>query len=161
MVYPTGFNVSTFSGSDGSVKTEGNGGTAPYTYLWSNGNSGPELQNVPAGQYTVTITDNNGCIDTASVVLAEPAVLELPTGYSPNDDGKNDLFVVHGINAYPNNQLVVFNRWGNEVYSADGYSNTWNGKNKDGKDLPAGTYFVVLTINGGAITRNGYVDLRR
>jgi gliding motility-associated-like protein len=161
MVYPTGFNVSTFSGSDGAVKTDATGGTAPYTYLWSNGNSGPELQNAPAGQYTVTVTDNNGCIDTASVVLAEPNVLELPTGYSPNNDGKNDFFVIHGINAYPNNNFVVFNRWGNEVYSADGYHNTWNGKNKDGKDLPDGTYFVVLTINGGAITRNGYVDLRR
>jgi gliding motility-associated-like protein len=161
MVYPTGFNVSTYNGSDGTVKTEASGGTAPYTYLWSNGNSGAELVDVPAGEYTVTVTDNNGCIDTASVILVEPNVLELPTGYSPNDDGKNDLFVIHGIKAYPNNHFVVFNRWGNEVYSADGYHNTWNGKNKDGKDLPDGTYFVVLTVNGGAITRKGYVDLRR
>jgi gliding motility-associated-like protein len=109
----------------------------------------------------VTVTDENGCIDTASITLKEPDVLEMPTAFSPNGDGKNDFFVIHGINGYPNNQFVVFNRWGNEVYSAEGYNNTWNGTNKQGQDLPDGTYFVVLTINGGAITRNGYVDLRR
>jgi gliding motility-associated-like protein len=160
-IYPSGFNISGNGASDGSVKTEVAGGMATYTYLWSNGTSSHDLVDVPAGEYTVTVTDEHGCLDTASVTLKGPDVLELPTGFSPNGDGRNDLFVIHGINAYPNNQLVIFNRWGNEVYSADGYNNTWNGKNKEGKDLPDGTYFVVLTINGGAITRNGYVDLRR
>lgn len=161
MVYPTGFNVSGYGASDGQVKAEVGGGTPAYTYLWSTGGTDAILDKVPAGTYSVIVTDQNGCMDTASVVLVQPVVLELPTGYSPNGDGKNDYFVIHGIEAYPNNQLVIFNRWGNEVYSAESYNNQWNGKNKDGKDLPDGTYFVMLSINGGAITRTGYVDLRR
>ena len=94
-------------------------------------------------------------------MLTEPMVLEMPTGYSPNGDGLNDFFVVHGIDAYPNNNLSIFNRWGNLVFVADGYHNIWNGQNNSGQPLPDGTYFAVLTINGGEIVLKGYVDMRR
>ena len=59
--------------SSGAATTTNTGATAPITYLWSNGSTNDSLVNVPAGTYTVTLTDANGCTDTASVVIDEPA----------------------------------------------------------------------------------------
>ncbi|UTW67775.1 T9SS type A sorting domain-containing protein [bacterium SCSIO 12643] len=60
--------------SDGDVTASGTYGTSPYTYAWSNGTTANIAHDVPAGTYTVTITDANGCSDTASAVVTEPAV---------------------------------------------------------------------------------------
>jgi gliding motility-associated-like protein len=160
-IFPNGYNISINNGADGSVSADVSGGTGPYTYQWSNESMAPALQNLRAGTYSLLVTDVNGCTATAKTLLDDPGPLELPTGYSPNGDGRNDYFVIHGIDAYPNNRLIIYNRWGNEVFTADNYHNTWNGRNLEGKDLPDGTYFVVLIINGGSLTKNGYVDLRR
>jgi gliding motility-associated-like protein len=159
--YANGYNLSAFGSNDGSVRAEVTGGTVPYTYLWSNSSTSSSITNMPAGDYSVVVTDNNGCVADAMIALKEAMVLDLPTGYSPNGDGLNDFFVIHGIDNYPDNKLTVFNRWGDEVYAAYNYHNTWNGQNNNGGDLPDGTYFIILKINGGSITRNGYVDLRR
>ena len=86
----------------------------------------------------------------------------MPEGISPNDDGKNDYFVVHGLDIYPDNELIIYNRWGNIVFNQTGYDNTWNGNNNGGEPLPDGTYFVILKINTPEeIILKGYVDLRR
>jgi gliding motility-associated-like protein len=89
--------------------------------------------------------------------------LELPTGFTPNSDNYNDDYDIHGIENYPLNTFVVFNRWGNEVYKKENYVNhDWKGDNKNGKSLPDGTYYVILLINDGSnTTKNTYVDLRR
>ena len=76
-------------------------------------------------------------------------------------DGSNDLFIVHGLDAYPTNTFTVLNRWGSVVYDRFNYTNDWAGENSTGDQLPNGTYFVILTINQGARTLQGYVDLRR
>jgi hypothetical protein len=55
--------------SDGTIGTNVTGGTAPYTYRWSSGQTTPSLANVGAGTYTVTVTDAKGCTATGSVVL--------------------------------------------------------------------------------------------
>jgi gliding motility-associated-like protein len=103
------------------------------------------------------LRNDDDCIDT----------LELPTGFSPNGDELNPAYVIHGIDKYPYNTFKVFNRWGNEVYSKENYRNLpfnqadWYGQNNDGKDLPEGTYFVILIIKNSDIRKNTYVDLRR
>jgi gliding motility-associated-like protein len=85
----------------------------------------------------------------------------MPQGFSPNDDDKNDLFVVHGIEAYPDNVLTIYNRWGNIVYSKTGYLNEWDGKSNTSEQLPNATYFAILEVNKGKIVLKGYVELRR
>ena len=111
----------------------------------------------------LTISDLNNCTVTASAVLKfGNCVLELPSAFSPNSDGFNDFYVIHGINKYPKNIFKVFNRWGNEVYSKEDYTNVdWYGQNSDGKDLPDGTYFVSFVVKGEDLHRNTFVDLRR
>ena len=88
--------------------------------------------------------------------------LEMPTAYTPNGDGVNDDFDIHGIERYPYNSLSVYNRWGNKVYFADNYVNhQWKGQNTQGEELPDATYFVILVIKDSEIKLHGYVDIRR
>ena len=160
--YPNGFNVTLNGASDGFVDLTVVGGTTPYNFLWSTADTSEDLANAPAGDYFVQVTDSNGCVILLTLKLTEPFVLQMPTGLSPNGDGLNDYFVIHGLESYPDNNLEVYNRWGNLVFSQDNYKNDWTGHSSSGGELPAATYFVVLKINGDkATTLTGYVDLRR
>ena len=158
-----GHNVSYYQGSDGSIDVTVTGGTLPYLYEWSNGQTTEDLSGLPAGTYVVTVTDANGCSYTITLNLDEPLELEMPQGLSPNEDGKNDLFVIHGLEAYPENVFTVFNRWGNKVFEAVNYTNDWNGVcSQTGDLLPDGTYFVILEITTPKeIKLTGYVELRK
>ena len=85
--------------------------------------------------------------------------MQVYTGFSPNGDGVNDVFYIEGLEAYPNAQLTVFNRWGNQVYRSDSYKNDWTGL-WEGKLLPDGTYFYVLDDGEGNLL-SGYVQIHR
>lgn len=154
-------HITFYNGSDGSIDVEVTGGTSPYLYDWSNGSATQDISSLPAGYYELIITDANGCQYTLGDSLTQPYDLEMPTAMSPNGDNKNDYFVVHGLEAYPDNYFVVTNRWGNVVYEKENYSNDWGGLTMDGKELPDGVYYVILTINDGEIELTGYVELRR
>ena len=62
---------------DATASVAQTGGTAPYTYLWSNGSTSPSVGQVSAGNYTVQVTDSNGCSTNTAVILSEPAPLVL------------------------------------------------------------------------------------
>lgn len=171
--YPTvgiDYNISTPGGSDGSILSLiFSGGTGEVTGGWFGPNgfeaTGTGGQNgLVSGTYTVIITDANGCSATQSITLTEPYELELPNGISPNGDGFNDGLIIRGIELFPNNELIVFNRWGNIVYRENNYRNTtpWEGVNQSGVFLPDGTYFVVVQISGNESKElKGYLELRR
>ncbi len=82
---------------------------------------------------------------------------------SPNGDGKNDGFYLRGIENYPDNEVVIFNRWGNEVYRKKGYRNdeawqgTWNNQ-----ALPDGTYFYQIYLNDAKFEKyTGYLQIMK
>ena len=160
-ILDNGHNVSFNTSEDGSIEVEVMGGTLEYEYDWSSGDVLEDLFNVGAGDYIVVITDNQGCEMELAITLTEPMGFDVPTAFSPNGDNSNDNFLIRGIEAYPDNQFKVFNRWGNLVYEKDNYLNEWAGENLNGKQLPDGTYFVTLRVNDGEIDYKGYVDLRR
>jgi gliding motility-associated-like protein len=90
---------------------------------------------------------------------------DYPNLFSPNSDGKSDLFEISGIEDYPNFKLIIVDRWGNEVYN---YSNNgkinpiwWNGY-RNGKPVPTGVYFYTLDFNDG-ITKpiRNFIELIR
>jgi gliding motility-associated-like protein len=159
--YTGGFNISSYQGSNGNIDLTVTGGFIPYVYNWSNLATTEDQMNLLAGNYTVIVTDSAGCSVIGNITLTEPLLLQMPTGFSPNGDGKNDLFVIHGIEIYPDNELVIFNRWGNVVNEFTGYNNNWDGRASNGETLPNGTYFAILSINGEEIVLKGYVDLRK
>ena len=106
-----------------------------------------------------TICNANGC-DSASVrITVQCEALKIHNGFSPNGDGKNDSFVIKGAEGLPGNKLLVYNRWGLQVYSAENYQNDWQGT-WQGTDLTEGTYFYVFDDGRGNLS-SGYVQIHR
>ena len=121
-------------------------------------NEGYCRSNIPDA-FTYTICNDNGC-DTANVrVLVICEALRVHNGFSPNGDGKNDSFVIKGVEDLPGNKLLVFNRWGVEVFKTENYQNDWEGT-WEGKNLSAGTYFYVFDDGQGNVF-SGYVQIHR
>jgi|GEM_PF-460222 len=161
VTYSNGYNLSGHGSNDGSITVTPDGGTAPYSFAWSTGADEASVNGLAAGTYTVTITDANGCSITLSFTLDQPMDVVMPTGFTPNGDGSNDSYVVQGLEAYPDNRIIIYNRWGNVVYDRVRYTNDWSGENQQGEPLPNGTYFVVLTLTPDGAPMQNYVDLRR
>lgn len=72
-----------------------------------------------------------------------------PNVITPNGDGLNEqlIFDLLDISAYPDNDIIIFNRWGNIVFEASPYQNDWGGNGSNGKELPQGTYFYILRLD--------------
>jgi len=110
------------------------------------------------GTYHFIFTNAVGCTDTVAVMV-ESTDMIIPNIFTPNGDGKNDVFEIKGLESFPGSQLLIFNRWGNEVYKADNYLNNW-----DGSGLAEGTYYYILNRRdpSGSITPfKGWVFLKR
>ena len=105
---------------------------------------------------------NNNQITTIDIALMD---LFIPQGFSPNDDGLYDYFIIKGINDRKFN-FTVFNRWGNKVFEQKAHQIVWDGKSnigntKDSRDvLPSGTYYFTLEfLDGTGQTLKGYLSL--
>ncbi len=88
-----------------------------------------------------------------------PCDISFPNSFSPNGDGKNDLFVIH--NLYINSQLVIFDRSGRIVFQSNNYQNDWNGNDMTGNKLPTDTYWYVFTSKYIPNPVKGYIYLKR
>ncbi|RFM32251.1 DUF11 domain-containing protein [Chitinophaga silvisoli] len=97
-------------------------------------------------------SNNSSTVETPAI----SATFFVPNVITPNGDGKNDQFVIKGLDLYPGSKLEIYNRWGNQVYRSDNYNNNWKGEG-----LSAGIYYYVLRINmaGGPQLYKGYVEL--
>ncbi|MEO6306164.1 MAG: gliding motility-associated C-terminal domain-containing protein, partial [Bacteroidia bacterium] len=127
---------------------------------------------------TVLDTSNNGFAwdpdhdgdptnnDTVTVINFPPIDLFIPDGFTPDGDGKNDVFFIKGLNGR-SVKLTVFNRWGNKIYEKSEYDNSWNaypnitnlviGSNK----VPPATYYYIIEfLDGDKETRTGYVVIQ-
>ena len=111
-------------------------------------------------EFTYAICNQVGCDTTQVFVTVLCDELIIFNGFSPNGDGVNDYFTIQGIEAFPNNRLLIFNRWGNEVYNVEGYLNDWDGTWNNRKLLPDGTYFYVLE-DGEGRRYSGYIQIHR
>jgi gliding motility-associated-like protein len=119
----------------------------PTTYL--NPITGPDVtaERVDVTtSYTVTVTDANGCVNTAEVtiIVLDDFNLTVYNAVTPNGDGMNDTWIIENIWAYPDATVIIFNRYGMEVHRETGYNNTWDATYK-GNDLPDGPYYYVIT----------------
>ncbi|RZA00453.1 MAG: DUF11 domain-containing protein [Sphingobacteriaceae bacterium] len=102
------------------------------------------------------IMDNNSATDLKEIFALDTR----PNVITPNGDGKNDTWVIDGLELYPDNYLTIFNRWGNEVYHSNGgYKNDWSGNG-----LKEGTYYYLLKVKdtkGAWSVTKGYITLLR
>jgi large repetitive protein len=119
---------------------------------------------VGSGKGLISVVANSARCSSAPITLeADPARAQGETTianvFSPNGDRVNDTWEVVNIQNYPDNDVVIINRWGNEVYRSKSYHNQW-----DGGQLSAGTYFYVLRMkvcDGSYKTYKGYVMIMR
>ena len=76
--------------------------------------------------------------------------MEIPNTFSPNDDNNNDTWIITGIEAFPNNLVQIYNRWGQSVFQESRYTNqkAWDGT-INGKKANAGVYFYVIDLRDG------------
>ena len=118
--------------------------------------------------FTYEICIGSKC-DTADVIVTiecgtkvDTGQLVIYTGFSPNGDGKNDVFTIKGITnpILAGNILVIYNRWGNEVYKKTDYDNTFDGTWNGGQELPDGTYWYILCLPDKKIKAD-YLQIRR
>ncbi|HPS26904.1 MAG TPA: gliding motility-associated C-terminal domain-containing protein, partial [Bacteroidales bacterium] len=136
------------------------GGTPQYTYQWSNGGSTAGIYDLAAGNYSVTVSDAMGCsMAFNTAITAEPRIeLQVNRGFSPNGDGINDTWVIGNLYLYPENDVVVLNRWGNEIFTQKSYMNDWAGS-----DLLEGTYLYIIKVKmcEEDVVFKGYVTILR
>ncbi|WP_026463392.1 T9SS C-terminal target domain-containing protein [Adhaeribacter aquaticus] len=113
---------------------------------------------------TVTVVANNGtCVSEPTSLTFDPSrsgnQLFFPNAFSPNGDGINDVWKVTNIENFSDNDVVIYNRWGNEVYRKIGYRNEWMAAG-----LEQGTYFYVMRVkdcNQENKVYKGYVTVYR
>lgn len=141
------------------------------SYYWNpTGDTSASIQVEQPGIYSVTVSHAGGCTQSATVEITEQclATIFVPGAFSPNGDGKNDLFYAEGSGLKDFN-MWVFNRWGQPLFETRefGIAGGWNGSFQ-GKPAPAGVYVFRLsyTNNEGTgrkmkISRNGSFYLIR
>ncbi len=99
-------DVSCFGGRNGSIKITAAGGTAPYTYSWSGGQTSKDINDLTAGIYTITITDSKGCVFTEPISIRQPAAplrisfIKSDATCFGNQDGSIDISVTGGTLPY-------------------------------------------------------------
>lgn len=152
---------------NGYLTVSASGGQGGFSYSWNNGTNGASNTGIDAGNYTVTATDAAGCsvsevFDLACTQLIPIVVPQLVT---PNNDGKNDVWIIQNIEQYPEIKVWVYNRWGNLVYEAQPYLNDWNGYYTEGANvsgpLPASTYFYLIdTMKKSQDPIKGYLEIQ-
>ena len=137
--------VATLCGEDnGAATASGSNGQAPYTYAWSNSDTGSSISNLAAGNYTVTITDANGCTNSASVTVDDSTSPSASTSSTDTTCGDND----GSASASANNGTAPY------TYT---WSNGMTGSMING--LSDGDYTVTVTdANGCTGTSTTTVD---
>jgi len=104
--------------------------------------------------------ENGVCAEASDQVVVTVTDITAPTVITPNGDGQNDYFVFPGLEQLTGCALVIYNRWGIEVYRTTDYQNGWEGRDQQNNELIPDTYFYILKLKSGRIIK-GYVEIRR
>ncbi len=141
-------------------------GTGGIRYEWSTGNTTPVINVDPGEQtYVVQVFNEFGCltIDSISILKCMDRDLikaAIPTAFTPYQvDGNNDLFIIRGIEKYPQAEVEVFDRWGRRIFKSEpGYPDPWDGR-YNGEELPMDSYYYVIDLKEGIEPIAGSVSI--
>ena len=133
------------------------------SYLWQDGSATPIFTVTQEGNYTVNVTDNLGCAASDNIkIIADCGDIFFPTGFTPNNDLRNDFFGPLGnLNALTNYSLTVYNRWGQLVFESKDPFKKWDGKVQS-KKPQANTYVWIAKFTYKSqtnIVRKGTVTI--
>ena len=145
------------------INLQGNGNGSPQwsdpEYLTDAFSFNPVANPMNTTLYILTLKDTHGCITKDSVTVN--VIVPVPTAITPNGDGVNDYFEIDKISQYEQNSLLIFNRWGMQVYKSEPYKNEWNGKSQNGHDLPDELYYYIFNPGNGEKVITNYILIKR
>ena len=135
-------SVSCFGYSDGSIDISVSGGTAPYSYTWDNSETSEDLNTIPQGTYSITVTDLNNCVATEQITLGEPIGFDLIVN-------KNDILCL-GQN---DGSIEVIPNGGDPPFSF-----IWSNNETDSfiSNLAPGTYYLTIEDVFGCIVNENF-----
>jgi len=132
------YNISWIIPSGGIIPHD----TAYYTYYFT------QSLTPSTGSYTIIVKDQCLYADTLTIdINSIDCDILAPNVVTPNGDGVNDYFKINGLNNFPGSSLIVYNRWGNKLYSNDDYKNDWS------PNVADGTYFYIVNVSDGRILK--------
>jgi gliding motility-associated-like protein len=156
--------------ADGTASTTISSGTPPYVILWNTTSTSPSISALAPGVYTVVVTDDQGCSNTAffqvdsSFTECETIIptIYIPNIFSPNGDLVNDVLYVRGQGILEIN-FSIYDRWGEELFNTKDLATGWDGTYK-GKNVDPAVFVWHLKatfVNGEFIERTGNLSLMR
>jgi len=136
--------------------------TAPagfVSYEW-NGRAGDKSYTTGTlGTVILTVTDNNGCKASQTInITSHCKDVHIPNTFTPNGDGINDKWVITGLEGDPSANVKIYNRQGELLFQSQGYTDAWGGT-YNGKKLPAGVYFYVISTKGANQVLSGSITI--
>jgi gliding motility-associated-like protein len=141
--------------------------TSTYrSYRWSTGTMAPDISVSTPGQYSLTVTNSNGCIGTDSILVKVKQCLTglfVPSAFTPNADGKNDYLRAMLFGDTKQFDFRIYNRFGQMVFQTNNPLNGWNGKiNSRSQDSGAYVWMCTYQLNNEPVkTEQGTTVLLR
>lgn len=156
-------SVSLCAGDSVNISAVALGGTTPYSYVWSTGETNQSIWasvNV-SSSIQIVVSDDNACIaNTTSILEVIPCgsiVYEIPNVFSPNGDGTNDQYGIFSLNVL-SQQAVIVNRWGELMIQLNQVNQLWDGTLPSGQLAKDGVYFMKYRLVGlGGEEKEGHV----
>jgi gliding motility-associated-like protein len=164
-----------FASSSAILSVDVQNGSGSYFYNWEpsyevvdpNVRSTRTVNLNSNSAFQVTVTDaSTGCIatDVKTIYVEESSdgLLGFYNALSPNNDGVNDAWIIEGIEKFPENEVLIFNRWGDKIKHLINYDNdrvVWDGTNNRDKKVPDGTYYYIVRLKD-IKAYTGWIHLR-
>jgi gliding motility-associated-like protein len=138
-------DIPCFETNNGSIHITLQGGWQPYTYSWSNGAQGLVLDSLGVTNAQFTVTDSIGCVVQKNITIEQLLCCKavLPNAFSPNGDTKNDVLHILPISEVSTVKWIIYNRWGQVVFSTKNITDAWDG-NYNGAKCDLGVYYYLL-----------------
>jgi gliding motility-associated-like protein len=136
-------------------------------YEWSTGETSQSITVYSGSQeIRVLVTSEFGCQGGDTIRLYRCSVSDyfsnIPNAFTPNEDNVNDTWYFDEATAFPNILVEIYDRWGMLVFRSErGYSEPWDGRNMNGKEMPMDSYYYVIDPGDGSEPIEGTVTIIR
>ena len=148
---------------NGDVFILGNNLPNIYSYAWEDGSTSPVRSVSKTGAFKLTAFNECGSFADEVIIRPGDCTLGVPNAFTPNGDGKNDVFKISKTNPLSGFSMQVFNRWGQKVFESRDQSQGWNG-DIGGRNCDPGNYPYVIQYrkdDGNTVVLKGVLLLIR